>query len=104
MTRHWGLEVDRVELTLGSLVKAPADGPCGSLIMPPSVPGLEGLTGPIQQLAMHFLGNSGSLQHKQGTHTHTHTHTHTQLFFLQDVPFKMMFFNTSVAFTPQRTA
>ncbi|KAM8751611.1 stomatin-like protein 1 isoform 1-T1 [Acanthopagrus schlegelii] len=65
MTRHWGLEVDRVELTLGSLVKAPADDPCGSLIMPPSVPGLEGLTGPIQQLAMHFLGSSGSLQHKQ---------------------------------------
>ena len=81
MTRHWGLEVDRVELTLGSLVKAPADGPCGSLIMPPSVPGLEGLTGPIQQLAMHFLGNSGSLQHKQGTHTHTHTHTHNCFFF-----------------------
>lgn len=97
MTRHWGLEVDRVELTLGSLVKAPDDGPCGSLIMPPSVPGLEGLTGPIQQLAMHFLGNSGSLQHKQGTHTH-------KTVFLQDVPFMMLFFNTSVAFTPQRTA
>ena len=91
MTRHWGLEVDRVELTLGSLVKAPADDPCGSLIMPPSVPGLEGLTGPIQQLAMHFLGSSGSLQHKQGIHTHTHTHTHNC--FLQDVPFMIMFLN-----------
>ncbi|KAF1386753.1 hypothetical protein PFLUV_G00098160 [Perca fluviatilis] len=39
------------------------------LIMPPSVPGLEGLTGltgPIQQLAMHFLGQSGISQPQQG--------------------------------------
>uniref|UniRef100_A0A3Q3J583 Band 7 domain-containing protein n=1 Tax=Monopterus albus TaxID=43700 RepID=A0A3Q3J583_MONAL len=56
-TRPWGLEVDRVELTLGSLIKAPEEGPSGPLIMPPSVPGLEGLTGPIQQLAMHFLSH-----------------------------------------------
>ncbi|XP_066557866.1 stomatin-like protein 1 [Amia ocellicauda] len=55
-TRPWGLEVDRVELTLESVLKAPED--CASVIMPPSVPGLEGLTGPIQQLAMHFLGNN----------------------------------------------
>lgn len=60
LTRHWGLEVDRVELTLGSLLKAPDEGPSGPLIMPPSVPGLEGLTGPIQQLAMHFLSHSSS--------------------------------------------
>ncbi|KAM9352569.1 stomatin-like protein 1 [Symphorus nematophorus] len=65
LTRHWGLEVDRVELTLGSLLKAPDEGPSGSLIMPPSVPGLEGLTGPIQQLAMHFLSHSGSLPHQK---------------------------------------
>ncbi|XP_053175734.1 stomatin-like protein 1 [Scomber japonicus] len=62
MTRPWGLEVDRVELTLGSLLQAPEEGPSGSLIMPPAVPGLEGLTGPIQQLAMHFLGHSSSSQ------------------------------------------
>ncbi|TDH09545.1 hypothetical protein EPR50_G00088490 [Perca flavescens] len=69
MTRPWGLEVDRVELTLGSLLKAPEGGPSGPLIMPPSVPGLEGLTGltgPIQQLAMHFLGQSGISQPQQG--------------------------------------
>ncbi|XP_028287026.1 stomatin-like protein 1 [Parambassis ranga] len=66
MTRPWGLEVDRVELTLGSLLKAPEEGPSGPLIMPPSVPGLEGLTGPIQQLAMHFLSHSGSSQSHQG--------------------------------------
>lgn len=66
LTRHWGLEVDRVELTLGSLLLAPDDGISGPLIMPPSVPGLEGLAGPIQQLAMHFMGHGGSSQHKQG--------------------------------------
>lgn len=66
MTRPWGLEVDRVELTLGSLLKAPEEGPSGPLILPPSVPGLEGLAGPIQQLAMQFLGYSGSSQPQQG--------------------------------------
>ncbi|XP_069564845.1 stomatin-like protein 1 [Brachyistius frenatus] len=65
MTQPWGLEVDRVELTLGSLLKAPEESPSGPLIMPPSVPGLEGLTGPIQQLAMHFLSHSGSSQPQQ---------------------------------------
>lgn len=65
MTQPWGLEVDRVELTLGSLLKAPEGSSSGSLIMPPSVPGLEGLTGTIQQLAMHFLSPSGSLQPQQ---------------------------------------
>ncbi|KAL7402732.1 hypothetical protein ABVT39_019131 [Epinephelus coioides] len=65
MTRPWGLEVDRVELTLGSILKAPEEGLSGPLIMPPSVPGLEGLTGPIQQLAMHFLSRSGISQPKQ---------------------------------------
>ncbi|MBN3270964.1 STML1 protein, partial [Polyodon spathula] len=56
-TRPWGLEVDRVELTLESVLKPPDDSFSGPLIMPPSIPGLEGLSGPIQQLAMHFLGN-----------------------------------------------
>ncbi|XP_077424924.1 stomatin-like protein 1 [Vanacampus margaritifer] len=58
MTRPWGLEIDRVELTLGSLIKAPEEGPPGPLVVPPSVPGLEGLTGPLQQLAMHFMNHS----------------------------------------------
>ncbi|XP_062246331.1 stomatin-like protein 1 isoform X1 [Platichthys flesus] len=67
MTQPWGLEVDRVELTIGSLLKAPEEYPSGSgsLIMPPSVPGLEGLTGPIQQLAMHFLNRTGSSHPQQ---------------------------------------
>ncbi|XP_017341604.1 stomatin-like protein 1 isoform X2 [Ictalurus punctatus] len=58
LTKPWGLEVDRVELTLESVLRAPDESQSGPLIMPPSVPGLEGLTGPIQQLAMHFLGQS----------------------------------------------
>lgn len=58
MTRPWGLEVDRVELTIGSVLKAPEEGPSRPLVIPPSVPGLEGLTGPIQQLAMHFFSQS----------------------------------------------
>lgn len=62
MTRPWGLEVDRVELTLGSLLKAPDESPSVPLIMPPAAPGLESLTGPIQQLAMHFLSHSSSSQ------------------------------------------
>lgn len=71
MTRPWGLEVDRVELTLGSLLKAPAEDVSGPLIMPPSVSGLEGLTGSIQQLAMHFLSHSGVPQPPQDSITFT---------------------------------
>lgn len=65
MTRPWGLEVDRVELTLGALMKPPEEASSGPLIMPPSVPGLEGITGPIQQLALHFMSPSGSSQPHQ---------------------------------------
>lgn len=66
LTRHWGLEVDRAELILGSLIKAPEEVPSEPFVVPPSVPGLGGLTGPIQQLAMHFLGHSGISEPKQG--------------------------------------
>lgn len=66
MTHPWGLEVDRVELALGSVLRAPEEGTSGPLIMPSSVPGLEGIAGPIQQLAMHFLNHSGGLQPQQG--------------------------------------
>ncbi|KAK2842314.1 hypothetical protein Q5P01_012514 [Channa striata] len=65
LTQPWGLEVDRVELTLGSLLKAPEESLSGPLAMPPSAPGLEGLTGPIQQLAMHFLSHSSSSKPQQ---------------------------------------
>ncbi|XP_056454380.1 stomatin-like protein 1 [Gadus chalcogrammus] len=63
MTRPWGLEVDRVELTLGAVLKPPDEAYTGGFILPPSVPGLEGLeglAGPIQQLAMHFMGQGGA--------------------------------------------
>ncbi|XP_036391513.1 stomatin-like protein 1 [Megalops cyprinoides] len=69
MTRPWGLEVDRVELTVESVLKGPDESLTGPVILPPSVPGLEGITGPIQQLAMHFLANSGPSQPPAG-HTH----------------------------------
>ncbi|XP_028814762.1 stomatin-like protein 1 [Denticeps clupeoides] len=62
MTRLWGLEVDRVELSLEGVLRGPDNlSPSGSVIMPPSVPGMEGLVGPIQQLA-HFLGNMAANQ------------------------------------------
>ncbi|KAM9496738.1 stomatin-like protein 1 [Clarias gariepinus] len=60
LTKPWGLEVDRVELTLESVLRVPDECHSGPFIMPPSVPGLEGLAGPIQQLAMHFLGQSAA--------------------------------------------
>lgn len=62
MTRPWGLEVDRVELTFGSLIKAPEESSAPSYAAPPSVPGLEGLTSSIQHMAMHFLSQGGSSQ------------------------------------------
>ncbi|KAM9854062.1 stomatin-like protein 1 [Aulostomus maculatus] len=72
MTRPWGLEVDRVELTIGSLLKNPEEGASRPLINPPSVPELQGVAGPIQQLAMHFLNYSGSSQpHKETSVTIT---------------------------------
>ncbi|XP_072291087.1 stomatin-like protein 1 [Eucyclogobius newberryi] len=57
MTKPWGLEVDRVELVIGSTSKT-EEAPQAPFIVPPSVPGMEGLAGPIQQLAMHFFSQS----------------------------------------------
>lgn len=65
MTKPWGLEVDRVELILEGVLREPDGGHGGPVIMPPSVPGLEGLAGPIQQLAMHFLSQTAASQSSQ---------------------------------------
>ena len=65
-TRPWGLEVDRAELTVESVLKGPDDSLSGPVILPPSVPGLEGIVGPIQQLAAHFLGSGGFSQPPEG--------------------------------------
>ncbi|XP_073688176.1 stomatin-like protein 1 [Garra rufa] len=65
MTKPWGLEVDRVELILEGVLREPDGGHSGPVIMPPSVPGLEGLAGPIQQLAMHFLSQTAPPQSSQ---------------------------------------
>lgn len=67
MTKPWGLEVDRVELVIGSLLQTPEEGPQGPFIMPPSVPGLDGIAGPIQQLAMHFLNQTVSQPKQEDT-------------------------------------
>lgn len=66
ITKPWGLEVDRVELTLEAVLKGP-DGVThpspqavpSSVIMPgmEGIPGLGDIAGPMQQLAMQFLGN-----------------------------------------------
>nr|XP_061825443.1 stomatin-like protein 1 [Nerophis lumbriciformis] len=67
LTRPWGLEIDRVEITPGSLLKAPEGAPSGPVMVPPSVPGMEGLAGPLQQLAMHFISNSSQQQESSVT-------------------------------------
>lgn len=69
MTRLWGLEVDRVELTFGSLGKAFEDIDAAPHVHS-SIPGLEGLAGPIQQLAMQFLSPSCPSQPTQGKAKH----------------------------------
>ncbi|XP_051548694.1 stomatin-like protein 1 [Myxocyprinus asiaticus] len=66
MTKPWGLEVDRVELILEGVLQDPDGGHSGPFIMPPSVPGLESLTGPIQQLAMHFLSQTAASETSKG--------------------------------------
>lgn len=71
MTKPWGLEVDRVELVIGSLLQTPEEGPQGHFIMPPSVPGLEGIAGPIQQLAMQFFSQNLSQSKLEDTVTVT---------------------------------
>lgn len=71
MTKPWGLEVDRVELVIGSLLQTPEQSFQGPVIMPPSVPGLEGIAGPIQQLAMHFFSQTVSQSKLEDTLTVT---------------------------------
>ncbi|NXA33134.1 STML1 protein, partial [Eudromia elegans] len=55
VTKSWGLEVDRVELTMEAVLQVPQEGPAGPL---PAVPGLEGLDGSIQQLAAQLFSNT----------------------------------------------
>ncbi|NXI38491.1 STML1 protein, partial [Galbula dea] len=61
MTKSWGLEVDRVELSMESVLQAPQENLVGPLATVPPVPGLEGLDGTIQQLAAHFFSNTLAL-------------------------------------------
>ncbi|XP_074773040.1 stomatin-like protein 1 isoform X4 [Athene noctua] len=61
MTKSWGLEVDRVELSMEAVLQPPRENLVGPLATMPPVPGLEGLDGTIQQLAAHFFSNSLAL-------------------------------------------
>ncbi|XP_023439884.1 stomatin-like protein 1 isoform X4 [Dasypus novemcinctus] len=49
VTRAWGLEVDRVELAVESVLQPPQEGPAG-----------HSLDSTLQQLALHFLGGGMS--------------------------------------------
>ncbi|XP_061451431.1 stomatin-like protein 1 isoform X2 [Rhineura floridana] len=58
ITKSWGLEVDRVELILESVLQMSQENitrPPGSV---PPIPGLEELDSTIQQLALHFFGKT----------------------------------------------
>ncbi|KFV92864.1 Stomatin-like 1, partial [Fulmarus glacialis] len=57
MTKSWGLEVDRVELSMEAVLQPPRE----NLVTMPPVPGLEGLEGTIGQLAAHFFSNTLAL-------------------------------------------
>ncbi|KFV00908.1 Stomatin-like 1, partial [Tauraco erythrolophus] len=61
MTKSWGLEVDRVELSMEAVLQPPQENLVGPLATVPPVPGLEGLDGTIQQLAAHFFSNTLAL-------------------------------------------
>ncbi|XP_062439582.1 stomatin-like protein 1 isoform X2 [Rhea pennata] len=58
MTKSWGLEVDRVELTMEAVLQLPQESITGPLATLPPVPGLEGLDSTIQQLAAHLFSNT----------------------------------------------
>ncbi|NWX87410.1 STML1 protein, partial [Nothoprocta pentlandii] len=64
MTKSWGLEVDRVELTMEAVLQPPQESLMGSL---PPVPGLEGLDSTIQQLAAHLFSNTLALTGSAGS-------------------------------------
>ncbi|KAM6245914.1 stomatin-like protein 1 isoform 2-T2 [Spheniscus humboldti] len=61
MTKSWGLEVDRVELSMEAVLQPPRENLVGPLATMPPVPGLEGLDGTVQQLAAHFFSNTLAL-------------------------------------------
>ncbi|XP_025899412.1 stomatin-like protein 1 isoform X1 [Nothoprocta perdicaria] len=64
MTKSWGLEVDRVELTMEAVLQPPQESLMGPL---PPVPGLEGLDSTIQQLAAHLFSNTLALTGSAGS-------------------------------------
>lgn len=55
MTKSWGLEVDRVELSMEAVLQPPRESPLAT------VPPMPGLDGTIQQLAAHFFSSTLAL-------------------------------------------
>ncbi|NXL45458.1 STML1 protein, partial [Podilymbus podiceps] len=58
MTKSWGLEVDRVELSMEAVLQPPRENLVGPLA---TVPPVEGLDGTSRQLAAHFLSSTLAL-------------------------------------------
>ncbi|NXT23086.1 STML1 protein, partial [Syrrhaptes paradoxus] len=58
MTKSWGLEVDRVELSMEAVLQPPRENPMGPLSTVPPVPGLEGLDGTLLCFAAHFFSSA----------------------------------------------
>ncbi|NXN39124.1 STML1 protein, partial [Rhinoptilus africanus] len=55
MTKSWGLEVDRVELSMEAVLQPPREN---SLATVPPIAGQEGLDGTVQQRAAHFFSDT----------------------------------------------
>ncbi|NXG73295.1 STML1 protein, partial [Baryphthengus martii] len=62
MTKSWGLEVDRVELSIEAVLQPPQENLVRPLATVPPVTGLQRLEGTIQQLAAHFFSNTLALK------------------------------------------
>ncbi|KFZ57332.1 Stomatin-like 1, partial [Podiceps cristatus] len=58
MTKSWGLEVDRVELSMEAVLQPPRENLVGPLA---TVPTVEGLDGTSRQLATHFFSSTLAL-------------------------------------------
>ncbi|XP_029819020.1 LOW QUALITY PROTEIN: stomatin-like protein 1 [Manacus vitellinus] len=61
MTKSWGLEVDRVELSMEAVLQPPRENLAGPAAYCATVPGLGGLDAPFSSWAAHFFGSTLAL-------------------------------------------
>lgn len=85
MTKSWGLEVDRVELSMETVLQPPQENLTGPLATVPPMPGLEGLDGTIQQLAAHLFSNTLALAGSRTGDSETGNHARATTSLLGDV-------------------